>query len=78
MIYLVDLFCGAGGFSEGFLMGAEARLLLAVDSWTAALDVHSRHHEGPHLNMTIALDSLEVLINRILGEMESVAFGQGD
>ncbi|KAG5183049.1 S-adenosyl-L-methionine-dependent methyltransferase [Tribonema minus] len=43
MIYLIDLFCGAGGFSEGARQ-AGAVVMLAVDCWKAALDVHAANH----------------------------------
>jgi site-specific DNA-cytosine methylase len=45
MLYVVDLFCGAGGFSEGARQ-AGATIVLAVDSWKEALDVHAANH--PH------------------------------
>ena len=40
---IVDLFCGAGGFSRGAVM-AGARVVLAVDSWAEAIRVHKYHH----------------------------------
>ncbi|KAG5183047.1 S-adenosyl-L-methionine-dependent methyltransferase [Tribonema minus] len=43
MIYVIDLFCGAGGFSEG-ASRAGAVVILAVDCWKAALDVHAANH----------------------------------
>ena len=42
---LVDLFCGIGGFSEGWRM-AGGRVLLAVDCWADALAVHEANHPG--------------------------------
>lgn len=44
-IYLIDLFCGIGGFSEGARL-AGAIPLLAVDNWSEALLVHEINHPG--------------------------------
>lgn len=38
-----DLFCGAGGFSEGFRQ-AGFRVSIAVDSWAQATTTHQRNH----------------------------------
>lgn len=46
-IYLVDLFCGAGGFSEGARQ-AGAQVVLAVDCWDAALQTHTMNHPDTH------------------------------
>jgi len=43
MIYVIDLFCGAGGFSQG-AVDAGAVVVLAVDHWKVALDVHALNH----------------------------------
>jgi site-specific DNA-cytosine methylase len=40
---VVDLFCGMGGFSLG-AEAAGAQVVLAVDSWPAALAVHALNH----------------------------------
>jgi site-specific DNA-cytosine methylase len=40
---VIDLFCGAGGFSLG-ASAAGARVVLAVDSWPEAIRVHKYHH----------------------------------
>jgi DNA (cytosine-5)-methyltransferase 1 len=42
-VYLIDLFCGAGGFSTGAQL-AGAIPILAVDSWRPALDIHKKNH----------------------------------
>jgi len=39
----IDLFCGAGGFSEG-LRQAGHECILAVDSWDTALETHKINH----------------------------------
>ncbi|KAG5181030.1 S-adenosyl-L-methionine-dependent methyltransferase [Tribonema minus] len=43
MLHVIDLFCGAGGFSEGARQ-AGAVVVLAVDCWREALDVHAANH----------------------------------
>jgi site-specific DNA-cytosine methylase len=48
MIFVIDLFCGAGGFSEG-VRQAGAKVVLGVDSWKDAVDVHAANHpESDH------------------------------
>ncbi|KAG5183048.1 S-adenosyl-L-methionine-dependent methyltransferase [Tribonema minus] len=47
MMYVIDLFSGAGGFSEGARQ-AGAVVILAVDCWQAALDVHAANHLDCH------------------------------
>ncbi|CAM9883361.1 unnamed protein product, partial [Chrysoparadoxa australica] len=42
-VHVIDLFCGAGGFSHGAGM-AGAKPALAVDCWQDALNVHSSHY----------------------------------
>ncbi len=42
-VLVVDLFCGAGGFSTG-AAAAGAEIALAVDSWPDALGVHALNH----------------------------------
>lgn len=42
-IVVVDLFCGMGGFSQGAI-DAGAEVILSVDSWDQARDVHHANH----------------------------------
>lgn len=52
-LYIVDLFCGAGGFSTGAKY-AGAKVAVAVDTWEKALDVHKHNHpKTVHLNMEL-------------------------
>jgi site-specific DNA-cytosine methylase len=52
-LYIIDLFCGAGGFSTGAKY-ADAKVTVAVDSWQKALDVHKDNHPNTvHLNMNL-------------------------
>lgn len=44
-MYVVDLFCGCGGFSTGAAM-AQHKVVLAIDSWDKALIAHKQNH--PH------------------------------
>lgn len=63
-----DLFCGAGGFSEGFRQ-AGFRIRWGVDSWKPAVDTFAKNHRGaePILNDIMELepgelDPVDVLI----------------
>lgn len=50
---VIDLFCGAGGFSLG-ASNAGCAIILAVDSWEEALQVHRIHHPtANHWNMSL-------------------------
>lgn len=40
---VIDLFCGAGGFSEGFRQ-AGFKVIWAVDKWQPAVDTHKENH----------------------------------
>jgi DNA (cytosine-5)-methyltransferase 1 len=40
---VIDLFCGAGGFSEGFRQ-AGFKVIWAVDKWKPAVDTHKENH----------------------------------
>ena len=52
-LYLVDLFCGLGGFSEGARQ-AGCKVAVAVDSWDSALRLHRANHpETVHYKMTL-------------------------
>ena len=44
-IAVIDLFCGMGGFSQGAIE-AGAKVVLAVDLWEEALNVHLHNHPG--------------------------------
>lgn len=53
VLYIIDLFCGAGGFSFGASQ-AGANIAVAVDSWDKALQVHQANHPKTiHLNMEL-------------------------
>ena len=43
LVQVVDLFCGGGGFSEGAIQ-AGSQVVLAIDNWQPALDVHIANH----------------------------------
>lgn len=44
-IQCIDLFCGGGGFSHGFIQGG-GKIVLAVDNWEKALQFHELNHPG--------------------------------
>ena len=55
-VLLVDLFCGAGGFSEVFRTG-HGKCVLAIDCWEDALLVHKMNHpECVHTNLKLGGD----------------------
>jgi DNA (cytosine-5)-methyltransferase 1 len=57
-VCVVDLFCGMGGFSCGAVM-AGAEVVLAIDSWSAALEVHRLNHPNSgHIKMELGGDNL--------------------
>lgn len=49
-IYAADLFCGAGGFTEGFLRACEQlghqADMLAINHWEVAVSTHAENHRG--------------------------------
>jgi len=47
---VIDFFCGAGGFSEGFRQ-AGFEIILAVDNWRAAITTHQANH--PHTKVIL-------------------------
>jgi DNA (cytosine-5)-methyltransferase 1 len=51
---VIDLFCGAGGFSEGF-GNAGFEVILAVDIWPIAAETYSANHPGTNF----LIDDLE-------------------
>ena len=53
MLRVIDLFCGAGGFSEGFKQ-AGYEIVAAVDNWETAIESHEANHpEATHFLMNI-------------------------
>jgi DNA (cytosine-5)-methyltransferase 1 len=54
---VIDLFCGAGGFSEGFRQ-AGFDVIWAVDNWQPAVTTHGKNHR---------------YCNTILGDVEKIA-----
>lgn len=52
-MYVTDLFCGGGGFSEGARLAGNT-VVLAIDNWEDALTVHvDNHPECEHWCMTL-------------------------
>ena len=43
LVQVVDLFCGGGGFTEGAVR-AGAEVVLSIDCWDAALEIHKANH----------------------------------
>ncbi len=63
-IFAADLFCGAGGTSQGMLMAANrihADLeLLAINHWQVAIDTHALNHPGAK-NLCTGVDVVDPL-----------------
>ena len=81
MRYLaIDLFCGAGGFTHGWIE-AGGEVLLAVDSWDEAIALHHANHPevnvrlatlGPSTNWDVEplLDYIKTLLNAYREELD--------
>ena len=46
--YIIDLFCGCGGVTQGFKKQGYTPIL-GIDAWEVPLKLHSKHHSGLHL-----------------------------
>jgi site-specific DNA-cytosine methylase len=54
ILYIIDLFCGAGGFSFGASQADNTHVAVAVDAWDKALKIHQDNHPDTiHLNMEL-------------------------
>lgn len=86
---VIDFFCGAGGFSEGFRQQG-FKVVMGIDNWRPAIETHNLNH---HLNDSVkdvldfeSLDEIEKLPNTelIVGSPPCVLFsmsnkaGKGD
>ena len=64
VIYGADLFCGAGGTSQGMLMAANSLHadlhLLAINHWQVAIDTHSINHPEAQ-NLCTGVDIVDPL-----------------
>jgi len=62
LVEVVDLFCGGGGFSEGAKQ-AGCQVVLAIDCWKPALDVHHANHPNvPTINLELGGSIVETAI----------------
>lgn len=62
LIEVIDLFCGGGGFTEGAIR-AGAKVVLAVDCWEPALEIHHANHpDVPIENITLGGSIVETAI----------------
>jgi len=76
-IRFADLFCGCGGFSQGFSKNENFEGVLAVDSWANAIEVYSKNI--PNVESCV-LDLLEPknqkkLVDRLKGNVEVLLGG---
>ena len=42
-LQVIDFFCGAGGFSEGFRQ-QNFKIVMGIDNWVPAIDTHNLNH----------------------------------
>ncbi|MGC8563174.1 MAG: DNA cytosine methyltransferase, partial [Thermoplasmata archaeon] len=59
---VIDLFCGAGGFSEGFHQ-AGFDVVLGVDNWRPACETHRLNGLGVTLNKDLLKVELDDVIS---------------
>lgn len=75
-VKLVDLFCGAGGFSTGAVQ-AGMESVLSIDCWEEALKVHKRNHPNSrHENIMIDEGTKKRIIELIQNEIINLVDGQ--
>lgn len=63
---VIDLFCGCGGFSSGATR-AGARVILAIDNWQQALNIHKKHHPDTH-HVTMRLGGDVQVFSQIIND----------
>ncbi|MEI6707485.1 MAG: DNA cytosine methyltransferase [Methylococcales bacterium] len=69
MITSVDLFCGCGGLSLGF-QKAGIDVLIAIDNWTAALNVYRENFDHPAIHQDLQDEKTAVdIIQKIAPDM---------
>ncbi len=72
-----DLFCGCGGFSQGFATNDRFKGVFAADSWSAAVDVYSRN--VPHIDATVAdlsaIETQQGIASRLSGKVDILLGG---
>ena len=69
IVKVIDLFCGMGGFSQGSKQSG-AEVILAVDSWDKALQVHEQNHpKCKHLKWELGSKSPKETWKDILQEI---------
>lgn len=72
-----DLFCGCGGFSQGFSTNERFQGVLAADSWAAAIEVYSRNI--PHIEATVAdlssVETQQAIASRLSGKIDVLLGG---
>lgn len=66
----VDLFCGAGGFGEGF-KDAEYRTILAIDKMKDAVRTYRLNHPAVPIENVMQLDLTSHSIDEVRGRMSS-------
>jgi len=65
-IQVIDLFCGGGGATEGFIQGG-GDVVLAIDSWDSAIKLHELNHPTiPILNEVLGTKVFQYYIDLFL------------
>ncbi len=67
MLYIIDLFCGAGGLSLGAKWGGHS-VVFAVDDWAEAIKLHQHYHPEPgckHVTQSLG-DDVDVWVDRCI------------
>lgn len=61
---MIDLFCGAGGFSKGFEMSGKFKTLYGFDIEKQALETFQKNHKGEAIHYNIREDIPEYVLNK--------------
>lgn len=60
-INILDLYCGAGGFSEGFHHFSEYNILAGIDNWKPALETYRFNHSSVGLQIDMSEEDPETV-----------------
>ena len=73
-VAVIDLFCGMGGFSQGAIDGG-AIVIIAVDSWDAAIAVHKDNHpDVPVWKMELGEENQWLIFKRLVDKWRELGF----
>ena len=73
-VAVIDLFCGMGGFSQGAIDGG-ATVIIAVDSWDAAIAVHKDNHPDiPVWKMELGEENQWLIFKRLVDKWRELGY----